>query len=52
MVSSGVELGYAVVTFEGLGQGMMLKEQKLPMRPDFENITSMVIDQLIALNTQ
>lgn len=52
MVSSGVELGYAVVTFEGPGQGMMLKEKKLPMRPDFENVTSLVIDQLIALNTQ
>lgn len=52
MVWSGVELGYAVVTFEGPGQGMMLKEQKLPMRPDFENVTSSVIDQLISLNTQ
>lgn len=52
MVSSGVELGYSVVTFEGPGQGMMLKEKKLPMRPDFESMTSMVIDQLVSLNTQ
>ncbi|KAK3996232.1 Alpha/Beta hydrolase protein [Cladorrhinum sp. PSN332] len=45
-VEPGLELGYAVLTFEGPGQGMMLKKHKTAMRPDFEAVTAKVLDHL------
>jgi pimeloyl-ACP methyl ester carboxylesterase len=45
-VSAGVNLGYAVVTFDGPGQGMMLKKHKIVMRPDFEAVTAQVLDHI------
>ncbi|KAK3296591.1 Alpha/Beta hydrolase protein [Chaetomium fimeti] len=44
--SAGVSLGYAVLTFEGPGQGLMLKKGKTAMRPDFEAVSSRVLDYL------
>lgn len=42
----GPEIGYAVVTFEGPGQGIVLRRDKLPMRPDWEKVTGPVLDHL------
>ncbi|KAK5996034.1 Hydrolase phmG [Cladobotryum mycophilum] len=38
--------GYAVVTFEGPGQGIVLREKGLYMRPDWEVVTGQVLDWL------
>jgi dipeptidyl aminopeptidase/acylaminoacyl peptidase len=42
----GHQRGYAVLTFEGPGQGMPLKETGAYMRPDWEIVTSKVVDFL------
>ncbi|KAL8999562.1 MAG: hypothetical protein Q9169_001651 [Polycauliona sp. 2 TL-2023] len=42
----GPEVGYAVITFEGPGQGIVLRRDRLPMRPDWEVVTSAVLDHL------
>lgn len=46
---AGPELGYAVLTFDGPGQGMMLKRDHIPMRPDFEVVAGHVLDHLAQL---
>ncbi|KFY92173.1 hypothetical protein V500_04260 [Pseudogymnoascus sp. VKM F-4518 (FW-2643)] len=43
---SGPGLGYAVLTFEGPGQGIVLRRHRLHMRPDWEVVTSAVLDHL------
>ncbi|KAI4136920.1 MAG: hypothetical protein L6R39_007561 [Caloplaca ligustica] len=43
---SGPELGYAVLTFDGPGQGMALRKDNIPMRPDFETVVSRMINHL------
>ncbi|KAL9118800.1 MAG: hypothetical protein Q9187_004644 [Circinaria calcarea] len=48
---SGTELGYAVLTFEGPGQGLVLKRDKVTMRPDYEVVTGRVLDHLFHLAT-
>lgn len=42
----GPEVGYAVLTFEGPGQGIVLRRDKLPMRADWEAVTGKVLDHL------
>ncbi|GLI77206.1 hypothetical protein PoHVEF18_005492 [Penicillium ochrochloron] len=44
--ASGPRLGYAVLIFEGPGQGAVLRRHRLPMRPDWEAVTSQVLDYL------
>ncbi|EKG11530.1 hypothetical protein MPH_11023 [Macrophomina phaseolina MS6] len=44
--SAGPALGYAVLTFEGPGQGITLRRHGLKMRPDWEAVVSTVIDFL------
>lgn len=44
----GPELGYAVLTFEGPGQGIVLRRDKLHMRHDWEAVTTKVVDYLLA----
>ena len=39
--------GYNVLLWDGPGQGGMLYEQRVPMRPDFETVLSSVIDWLL-----
>ncbi|OKL60773.1 hypothetical protein UA08_04447 [Talaromyces atroroseus] len=46
-VVNGVELGYAVLTFEGPGQGMVLRKDRIPMRPDYEIVTEKVLDHVV-----
>lgn len=48
----GPEVGYAVVTFEGPGQGIVLRRDKLPMRPDWEVVTGAVLDHLFDFAAQ
>ncbi|QIW96914.1 hypothetical protein AMS68_002432 [Peltaster fructicola] len=43
----GLELGYAVVTFEGPGQGLVLRRDKIPMRPDWEIVVTAVLDHIV-----
>jgi hypothetical protein len=44
--AAGPGMGYAVLTFDGPGQGIMLRRYGLEMRPDWEAVTSSVIDHL------
>ncbi|KAH8590069.1 Alpha/Beta hydrolase protein [Bisporella sp. PMI_857] len=43
---AGHPRGYAVLTFEGPGQGIVLREKGLHMRPDWEVVTGQVLDLL------
>ena len=44
--SLGPDLGYAVLTFEGPGQGVVLRKHNCKMRPDWEYVIKHVIDCL------
>ncbi|KAI9751193.1 MAG: hypothetical protein M4579_006172 [Chaenotheca gracillima] len=44
--AAGPDQGYAVLTFDGPGQGIMLKKHGLTMRPDWEVVTSQIVDYL------
>jgi alpha-beta hydrolase superfamily lysophospholipase len=39
-----VERGYNCLTFEGPGQGEVIRKQKIPFRPDWEKVVTPVID--------
>ena len=45
--AAGVDRGYNVLTFDGPGQGMALRECKLPFRPDWEKVVTPVVDYLM-----
>ncbi|KAM0144737.1 hypothetical protein ACHAP3_000770 [Botrytis cinerea] len=42
--SVGPRLGYAILTFDGPGQGITLRRDKLFMRYDYENVIECVLD--------
>ena len=44
LVPAAHERGFSVLTFEGPGQGAVLREQQLTFRPDWEVPTSAVLD--------
>lgn len=44
--AGAIARGYAVMTFEGPGQGIVLRRDKLTLRPDWEVVTSRVLDYL------
>lgn len=44
--SAGPSLGYAVVTFDGPGKGIVLRREKLAMRPDWEVVVGKVLDHI------
>ncbi|KAJ5110595.1 alpha/beta hydrolase [Penicillium argentinense] len=51
--ASGPSLGYAVLTFEGPGQGIVLRREAASyMRPDWEVVTGAAIDFLYEFATQ
>jgi pimeloyl-ACP methyl ester carboxylesterase len=50
--AAGLELGYAILTFEGPGQGIVLRRDKIPMRPDWEVVVSQVLDYLFDYTKQ
>jgi pimeloyl-ACP methyl ester carboxylesterase len=41
---AALELGYAVITFEGPGQGIVLRRHGIPFRPDWEVVVKVVLD--------
>ncbi|KAF2469558.1 prolyl oligopeptidase-like protein [Lindgomyces ingoldianus] len=41
---AGLARGYAILTFDGPGQGILLKRDKVPMEPAYEKVTSTVLD--------
>nr|A0A7L9F0X4.1 RecName: Full=Alpha/beta hydrolase xenA; AltName: Full=Xenoacremones biosynthesis cluster protein A [Xenoacremonium sp. BF-2018a]QOJ72659.1 XenA [Xenoacremonium sp. BF-2018a] len=43
---TGPQLGYAILCLEGPGQGLLLKKNKIPLRPDFEVVAAKVLDFL------
>ncbi|KAL1616297.1 hypothetical protein SLS56_011461 [Neofusicoccum ribis] len=47
--AAGVERGYAVLTYEGPGQGVVLRRDKLRMRPDWEAVVGRVLDHVWTL---
>ena len=40
--------GWHCLTFEGPGQGRVIRKQRLPFRPDWEHVVSAVVDHLVA----
>lgn len=48
--AAGTERGYAVVTYEGPGQGIVLRRDKLSMRPDWEVVVGHVLNHLFSLS--
>ncbi|KAK2037445.1 alpha/beta hydrolase [Colletotrichum somersetense] len=50
--AAGPGLGYAVLTFDGPGQGILLRRYELEMRPDWETVTGCVIDHLVEFSVQ
>ncbi|KAH6650460.1 Alpha/Beta hydrolase protein [Chaetomium tenue] len=48
--SAGPSLGYAVLTFEGPGQGLTLRRHNLKMRPDWEAVIGVVLSFLERLS--
>jgi dienelactone hydrolase len=45
---AAVRRGYHCLTFEGPGQGRVIREQGLPFRPDWEQVVTPVVDYLLA----
>lgn len=48
---AGLELGYAFLTFEGPGQGIVLRRDKIYQRPDWEVVTCAVLDYVESYST-
>ena len=46
-VAAALERGYNVLAFDGPGQGAVLLERGVPMRPDWENVVTPVMDHLL-----
>lgn len=47
-VYPALERGYAFAAIDGPGQGGVLYEQRIPMRPDWENVVPGMVDALLA----
>jgi hypothetical protein len=45
--AAALERGYNVLAFDGPGQGAMLIDQGVPLRPDWENVITPVVDYLL-----
>lgn len=48
-VYPAISRGYAFAAIDGPGQGSVLYEQRVPMRPDWENVISAMFEALTAL---
>lgn len=44
---AALKRGYNCLTFDGPGQGGVLRLQKIPFRPDWENVVKVVVDYLL-----
>lgn len=47
-VRASLERGYNVMTFEGPGQGQVLREQGLHFRPDWDKVVTPVVDYAVS----
>ena len=47
-VPAALDRGYAFAAIDGPGQGAMLYDQRVPMRPDWENVVPGMFDALVA----
>lgn len=45
---AALDRGYDVLAFDGPGQGSVLIEQNVPLRPDWENVVPTVVDWVLA----
>jgi dienelactone hydrolase len=45
---AGIKRGYNVLTFEGPGQGAVIRTQQIPFRPDWEKVGTPVIDYTVS----
>jgi pimeloyl-ACP methyl ester carboxylesterase len=45
--AAALERGYNVLAFDGPGQGAMIIDRGVPLRPDWENVISPVVDYLL-----
>lgn len=45
-IDAGLQMGFGVLIFEGLGSGYVLKKKQVPLRSDFEVCTSKALDHL------
>jgi pimeloyl-ACP methyl ester carboxylesterase len=52
LVRAANERGYSVLTYEGPGQGAVLREQKLGFTPEWEKPTGAVIDMFLATHAK
>lgn len=50
VVKPALERGYNVLTFDGPGQGELLIKKQIPMRHDWENVISPIMDYLLTRN--
>ena len=48
IAAAAIQRGYNCLTFEGPGQGTLLREQHLPFRPDWEKVVTPVVDALVS----
>jgi pimeloyl-ACP methyl ester carboxylesterase len=46
--AAAVRRGYNCLTFDGPGQGRVIREQKIPFRPDWETVVTPVVDYALA----
>ena len=49
LAMEGVKRGYQVLTFDGPGQGSLLREKNIPMRVDWEFVMRPVVDYVLSL---
>jgi len=47
IAAAAIQRGYNCLTFEGPGQGALIREQHLPFRPDWEQVVTPVVDALV-----
>jgi dienelactone hydrolase len=47
VAAAAIQRGYNCLTFEGPGQGAMIREQHLPFRQDWEHVVTPVVDYLL-----
>lgn len=47
--AAALQRGYNVLAFDGPGQGSVLLEQGIPIRPDWENVVRVVVDFALSL---
>lgn len=43
-VAAALQRGYNCITYEGPGQGVVIRKKKLPFRPDWETVVKFVVD--------